>query len=108
MLDYFNIPNVKPISLCGHGNTGDTSRMTSAQQTQVINSFKNNNNILITTQVAEEGLDIPVCKYVIRMDKIDTLKSFVQSRGRARDLKSNFFYFVDRGNDSKLSLFQYI
>nr|CAD1836220.1 unnamed protein product [Ananas comosus var. bracteatus] len=59
-------------------------------------------NLLFTTDVAEEGIHVPNCSWVIRFDVPKTLCSFVQSRGRAR--RSNSYYafyaFIVRGMDS--------
>jgi ERCC4-related helicase len=41
-------------------------------------------NLLVATDVLEEGLDISSCSLVICFDKPANLKSFVQRRGRAR------------------------
>lgn len=48
-------------------------------------------NLLFATDVAEEGLDLRSCQLVINFDSPDTVKSFIQRRGRAR---SNNSYVV--------------
>lgn len=53
-------------------------------------------NILITTDVAEEGIDMPNCSFVIRFDLPKTVRSYVQSRGRARQADSNFLVMLER------------
>lgn len=53
-------------------------------------------NVLVSTNVAEEGLDIQSCHLVIGFDLPKTLCSFIQSRGRARCLKSTIVYLVER------------
>lgn len=47
-------------------------------------------NVLLTTVVAEEGMDIPAANCVIRFDGMHTAVSLVQGRGRARQEKSSF------------------
>ncbi|KAL0915263.1 hypothetical protein M5K25_015666 [Dendrobium thyrsiflorum] len=61
-------------------------------------------NLLVATNVAEEGLDIQTCCLVIRFDLPQTVASFIQSRGRARMQKSEFIFLLERGNtqDEKL------
>ncbi|CAB3384990.1 Hypothetical predicted protein [Cloeon dipterum] len=47
-------------------------------------------NLCFATNVLEEGIDIPQCNVVVRFDKIATMTSFIQSKGRARDQKATF------------------
>ena len=59
--------------------------MTQIEQERVIKMFKTGeNNLLLATSVAEEGLDISDCNYVIRYDMMGNEISLVQSRGRVR------------------------
>lgn len=57
-------------------------------------------NLLFTTDVAEEGLHIPDCSYVIRFDLPKTVRSYVQSCGRARQVDSQFFIMLERYIDT--------
>ncbi|CAI7576621.1 unnamed protein product [Penicillium pancosmium] len=47
-------------------------------------------NLIVATDVLEEGLDISSCSLVICFDKPANLKSFVQRRGRARRQASTY------------------
>jgi hypothetical protein len=47
-------------------------------------------NLIIATDVLEEGIDISACSVVVCYDKPPNLKSFVQRRGRARRKRSTF------------------
>ena len=59
--------------------------MTQIEQERVIKMFKTGEkNLLLATSVAEEGLDISDCNYVIRYDMMGNEISLVQSRGRVR------------------------
>lgn len=40
-------------------------------------------NIIVATQVLEEGLDVPSCNLVVRFDPADNVCSFIQSRSSA-------------------------
>lgn len=51
-------------------------------------------NVLITSEVLEEGVDIQTCNYVIRYDSPKNFPSYIQSKGRARSNKSNFIIMV--------------
>ncbi|CAM0950731.1 unnamed protein product [Alopecurus aequalis] len=55
-------------------------------------------NVLFTTDVAEEGIDVPACSCVIKFDLPKTTRSFVQSRGRARQKASQYILMIERGN----------
>ena len=63
--------------------------MTQSEQERVIKMFKTGEkNLLLATSVAEEGLDISDCNYVIRYDMMGNEISLVQSRGRVRYVKT--------------------
>ncbi|XXG48939.1 hypothetical protein AAC387_Pa02g3257 [Persea americana] len=55
-------------------------------------------NILLTTDVAEEGIDVHNCSCVIRFDLPKTVRSYIQSRGRARQNDSQYILMLERGN----------
>jgi dsRNA-specific ribonuclease len=56
--------------------------------------------ILVATSVAEEGLDIQSCQFVIRFNPLQTLSGYVQSRGRARRLDAIYIVMIE-SNDCK-------
>jgi endoribonuclease Dicer len=56
-------------------------------------------NLLFTTDVTEEGIDVPNCSCVIRFDLPRTVCSYVQSRGRARRSSSSFVLMIERYKD---------
>lgn len=41
-------------------------------------------NVLISTAIIEEGIDVPACNLVIRFNKPQNFSSYMQSKGRAR------------------------
>jgi ERCC4-related helicase len=47
-------------------------------------------NLIVSTAVAEEGIDIQACGSVIRWDPPPNMPSWAQSRGRARRKRSTF------------------
>ncbi|KAK4507050.1 hypothetical protein PRZ48_000784 [Zasmidium cellare] len=51
-------------------------------------------NIMIATNVLEEGIDVSACNLVVCFDPPKNLVSFVQRRGRARQKESNYYLFV--------------
>lgn len=46
--------------------------------------------LLISTSVLQEGLDVAACNHIVIFDRTWSLKSFVQSRGRARARNSSY------------------
>ncbi|EXJ77012.1 hypothetical protein A1O3_10169 [Capronia epimyces CBS 606.96] len=50
-------------------------------------------NLCIATAVLEEGIDVPAMNLVICFDERPNFRSFVQSRGRARQANSKFVLF---------------
>ncbi|KAJ9078333.1 Dicer-like protein 1 [Entomophthora muscae] len=95
--------------LLGHG-AGKGSRsmqMNFTQQNRMIRDFNRGVvNLLVATNVAEEGLDIQPCNMVIRFDFFSNLISYIQSRGRARQQKSAYLLMQERGNLTEASLLQ--
>jgi ERCC4-related helicase len=61
------------------------------RQRHTLDDFRNRKkNLIISTSVLEEGIDISACHLVICFSKLPNLKSFVQRRGRARARQSKF------------------
>lgn len=60
-------------------------------------------NLMIATNVLEEGIDIPACNCVICFDLPKNLISFVQGRGRARKPNSQYIHFTS-ANDIRTNL----
>jgi len=80
---------IKAERLVGTGKGEDG--MTQCQQEEVIANFRGGNiNLLVSTTVGEEGIDIPDCKYVIRYDVCGNEIASVQSRGRVRDKEGKY------------------
>jgi ERCC4-related helicase len=47
-------------------------------------------NLIVATDVLEEGIDMTACHLVVCFDQSNNLKSFIQRRGRARQRQSKF------------------
>jgi ERCC4-related helicase len=58
-----------------------------------IEDFKRDKiNVLIATSVIEEGLDVSTCNLVISINEVLNVKSFIQTKGRARQKNSKFVF----------------
>ncbi|KAM0573918.1 hypothetical protein ACHAP9_001786 [Verticillium nonalfalfae] len=55
-------------------------------------------NCLLATSVAEEGIDIADCNIVIRFDLFNSVIQYIQSKGRARHLNSEYICMAELGN----------
>nr|XP_017225094.1 PREDICTED: endoribonuclease Dicer homolog 2-like isoform X3 [Daucus carota subsp. sativus] len=60
-------------------------------------------NIIVATSILEEGLDVQSCNLVVRFDPPSTVRSFIQSRGRARMHNSEFLILVKSGDNSSIT-----
>jgi ERCC4-related helicase len=61
-------------------------------------------NLVLTTTVLEEGIDVTSCQLVVCFERPKTLKSFVQRRGRARQHGSRYFILVPDTGDVRSSM----
>ncbi|XP_040003698.1 interferon-induced helicase C domain-containing protein 1 [Xiphias gladius] len=82
---------VKASYVIGGGDQSVVKPMTSAERVDVLNKFRNGDvNLLIATTVAEEGLDIPACNFVIRYGLVTNEIAMIQAEGRGRAEDSSY------------------
>lgn len=97
---------IKKISYLSHlkvsyltGGSNSPEAISPKLQKKTLELFRSGKvNLLFTTNVAEEGLDFPECSSVIRFDLPQTVCSYIQSRGRARQAGSHYIVMLERGN----------
>ncbi|KAI8637061.1 putative dicer-like protein [Parasitella parasitica] len=94
--------------LIGHGTKGGGDlQMKYTKQNEVIARFRSGElNLMVATNVAEEGLDIQACNYVIRFDPFKTVIAYIQSRGRARRKDSRYILMLNDQNSKDVNLLQ--
>ncbi|KAM5566198.1 endoribonuclease Dicer [Rosa sericea] len=81
------------------GSTTSVDALTPKVQKETLKLFSSGEvNLLFSTDVVEEGIHVPNCSCVIRFDLPKTVRSYVQSRGRARQDNSQFIIMLERGN----------
>ena len=72
---------IRSSSICGNSRNG----ISKEEQIRIIEGFRSGEfNILSTTSVLEEGLDVPECNMVIRFQIMSNEIAEVQAQGRAR------------------------
>ncbi|XP_076602471.1 interferon-induced helicase C domain-containing protein 1 [Chaetodon auriga] len=82
---------VKASHVIGGGDQSVVKPMTSAEREDVLTKFsKGEVNLLIATTVAEEGLDIPECNFVIRYGLVTNEIAMIQAQGRGRAEGSSY------------------
>ncbi|KAL8788944.1 MAG: hypothetical protein Q9195_007060 [Heterodermia aff. obscurata] len=100
MFSRIDIPNVRLGLLIGTrpGDAGDV-KISFRQQVLTLRDFKEGSiNCLFATSIAEEGLDIPDCNVIVRFDLYATLIQYIQSRGRARHVESQYIHMLEEKN----------
>ncbi|XP_048172796.1 probable ATP-dependent RNA helicase DHX58 isoform X2 [Corvus hawaiiensis] len=79
------LQHIRATVLTGAGYSNQTRHMTQNEQQDVIKQFREGAlNLLFSTSVAEEGLDIPECNIVVRYGLMTNEIAMMQARGRAR------------------------
>ena len=78
---------------------------------QILNKLRNSQSsfqILVSTDVTEEGLDLPDCNVVFSYNNIDSLTQFIQMKGRARKQNSVFNVITNEVEKNKQKVQEYI
>lgn len=87
---------IKAAILTGAGN--GITYMTQNEQAETIRNFREGKlNLLISTSVAEEGLDIPECNLVVRYGLLTNEIAQQQASGRARAKDSRYSVVAQSG-----------
>lgn len=75
---------------------------------KVLDRFKKNEiNVIVATNVLEEGIDLQMCNMVIKFDHPQTFASYEQSKGRARMRDSQYVVLLNDREREKF-LQQYV
>lgn len=92
------------------GNNSGLQSQTRKKQNETVEDFRKGLvNIIVSTSILEEGLDVQSCNLVVGFDPASNICSFIQSQGRARMPNSDYLMMVERGDmDTQSRLKKYI
>ncbi|MGC9137996.1 MAG: helicase-related protein [Thermoplasmata archaeon] len=77
------VEGVRPSRFLGQASRGEDRGMSQKEQEEILRKFRNNEiNVLISTQIGEEGLDIPETDLVIFHEPVSSEIRNIQRRGR--------------------------
>lgn len=99
---------MKPDYVVGYGaqQSNEATEMHRKTNEDAILRFrKKETNLLVATDVLEEGIDIPICNTVIMFDPPNSCRSYIQSKGRARHKTSSYHIFVCKSDTKFLEKF---
>ena len=85
-------PIIQVTPITGYSRAGG---MEKSEQLRILEGFRRGKyNLLASTSVLEEGLDVPECNFVIRYQNVSNEIAQVQAKGRARAQDSRIYTVV--------------
>tara|TARA_B100001123_G_C15055563_1_gene925404 strand:- start:142 stop:921 length:780 start_codon:yes stop_codon:yes gene_type:complete len=101
-----HIEGARPVRFVGQGSREGDKGMTQRQQKEILSRFREEEfNILVTTSVGEEGLDIPSTDAVIFYEPVSSAIRLIQRRGRTgRNRPGEAFIFVTSDSRDEAAL----
>ena len=90
---------INAVKFFGQASRETEKGLTQKKQKEIIKAFKNGEyNVLISTSVAEEGIDIPAVDLVILYEPVPSEIRMIQRRGRTgRKNKGKMFILITKG-----------
>jgi len=111
-----DLPGLRPVRFVGQASKGEDIGLKQKEQKEIINKFRNGEfNILVSTSIAEEGLDIPSTDLVVFYEPIPSEIRTIQRRGRTgrrqagkviifvtRDTKDEAYFWSSRKKEMQM------
>ncbi|KAJ6638405.1 RNA-dependent RNA polymerase 1, partial [Pseudolycoriella hygida] len=92
------LDKMNPLYIVGNAASDFPKELTQS----ILEKFSNGEcRVLISTSVLEQGIDVAACGLVICFDGVKSVKSTIQSRGRARKSVASFVAFVAKDDQRK-------
>ncbi|XP_069118832.1 endoribonuclease Dicer-like [Argopecten irradians] len=89
---------IKSHHITGQGSKKEGSKSYKKQE-EILRKFRLQElNLLLATDVLEEGVDIPKCNLIVKFDPPKDYRSYSQSKGRARARESEYVILADKSN----------
>ena len=97
--EYCNENDIKSLRFYGQASHDNDKGLSQKKQIETIEAFKHEDyNVLISTSVAEEGIDIPSVDYVILYEPVPSEIRMIQRKGRTgRKLEGEMFILMTKG-----------
>lgn len=97
---------IKPNFIVGYNSnpyndTRESLYYTKVNREVIQGFFSKEYNILVSSNVLEEGIDVPTCTLVIKFDEPMDYRSYVQSKGRARHKESLYYMMIQQQEFAK-------
>lgn len=91
--------NIKSLRFYGQASRDNDKGLSQKKQIETIESFKNEDyNVLVSTSVAEEGINIPAVDYVILYEPVPSEIRMIQRKGRTgRKHQGEMFILMTKG-----------
>jgi hypothetical protein len=96
------MPWLNALFVVGHGDP-DGMDWEDGQETAIAASREGTSQLLISTSVLEEGLDVTDCDIVVRFSGFTSLIQFIQSRGRASCKKGKIMMILTEEEQCRLT-----
>jgi len=110
------VDGLRPVRFVGQANKGEDMGLNQKEQKEIIEKFqKGDYNILVSTSIAEEGLDIPSTDLVVFYEPVPSEIRTIQRRGRTgrrragkvivlvtRDTKDEAYFWSSRKKELQM------